>query len=1122
MKTTPLKISALLVVIFCANTFVLAQETRAIRAQLVDSKTGSPIPFATVRILKNNSLLGGVVSNTDGDFQIPIRYHTFQNSIVVTCIGYSNLSMKMSELLADKINVIKLREASTQLKEVTVRSKREKKLNAFKIVKLAIDSIPKNYPSKPYSYLAYYRDYQKEENEYVNLNEALIRVFDDGFDTNDFESTKIKLYQYHANTDFKTDSSAALAYDNNNFGGNKFIPTVTVTSFGGNELSLLRIHDPVRNNQVMSFSFVNRLRDDFLRNHRFRLLENVYLDNTPLYHISFESIFFIAGRDHFAKGEIFIEADNFAIHKFVYSTYLREARQERLLYKVQIEYARAGSLMHLNYISFNNFFKSKYDDGFKATDVTYNPTINAFVVTFNRVPQAKSAMTRNNYDFTFDKWPMIIDHVELSPDNPKQVYIFIQNAKDFNFKVKPSDLAKMEKKMDAKFMHIKDIDGNVINEVKYKQVSQFRELFMQRLDSVSRKPFAGFIVSNVPLRSNQVYTKELKDASNYWMNTPLKNNADWVIHHGKNPEQGDSTTKERKDQEAVLAVQPREKITPHHRDISILEEKVYVQTDKPYYYPGERIWLKAYMNYRAPFWRDSLSKVLYAELINPEGKISQSLTLWIDNGVAYGDIRLPASTVPGNYFLRAYTNWMRNFGDKDFFVKPVRIFDLYEQPKGNYADTVQGEVSPGLRVQTQKLKYKPREEVKLEITLSDQDKNPLGANLSVSVTDMTRVMPVRWEKNIVKNYSLDSVRSLVKADSTLHPIEFGISMKGEYFNKKAKSLKTKLMVIEMKGKKLEDFLSSQSDDKGRFWITGLQFSDSASVGIKVDNPSVRGAKFEIYPREIPSTSNITSDSILEVKSNDKVMSVYTGNDLEKDVTLLKEVVVEGVRIRERPVDPMYGAADFSIPSEDIARTNDLAMTIITRIPGLATMSTSSFNSQPPLVIIDGVRVNLNEEHDSDPTAKFGFNEFMAALSRINVYQIERIDFFKYGNSAFYGTAGGNGVLIIHTKKASYDNTKKALGTIDQKSFQTFKVEGYSPTGTFTSPDYSQKESSTQLDYRSTILWQPEVKLEDDAGRATLHFYTADLPGMYRIVVEGVTSDFIPVRCVKFIEVSEPD
>jgi len=142
---------------------------------------------------------------------------------------------------------------------------RKRTLTAYKIIELAIQNIPHNYPTHPFSYAAYYRDYQKEENEYLNLNEGIVGIFDEGFDTNDFRSTKIKLYQYRRNSDFRRDSMTAIAYDNNSLHGNKFIPTATVFPYGGNELSMLMAHDAIRNNKVDSYSFVNVFDTDFLK-----------------------------------------------------------------------------------------------------------------------------------------------------------------------------------------------------------------------------------------------------------------------------------------------------------------------------------------------------------------------------------------------------------------------------------------------------------------------------------------------------------------------------------------------------------------------------------------------------------------------------------------------------------------------------------------------------------------------------------------------------------------------------------------------------------------------------------------------------------------------------------------
>ena len=43
----------------------------------------------------------------------------------------------------------------------------------------------------PFNYVAYYRDYQIKNNTYTNLNEAIVRVLDSGFETDDQIDTKL-------------------------------------------------------------------------------------------------------------------------------------------------------------------------------------------------------------------------------------------------------------------------------------------------------------------------------------------------------------------------------------------------------------------------------------------------------------------------------------------------------------------------------------------------------------------------------------------------------------------------------------------------------------------------------------------------------------------------------------------------------------------------------------------------------------------------------------------------------------------------------------------------------------------------------------------------------------------
>ncbi|WP_448518798.1 TonB-dependent receptor plug domain-containing protein [Rhodoflexus sp.] len=104
-----------------------------------------------------------------------------------------------------------------------------------------------------------------------------------------------------------------------------------------------------------------------------------------------------------------------------------------------------------------------------------------------------------------------------------------------------------------------------------------------------------------------------------------------------------------------------------------VEEKVWLHTDKPYYAPGEAVWLSAYVN-EANTWASSpLSRILYVELISPEAQVLQRLTLKVDNGRSKGDLLLPDTIQTGNYRIRAYTNWQRNFGDYSFYDRQLTI-----------------------------------------------------------------------------------------------------------------------------------------------------------------------------------------------------------------------------------------------------------------------------------------------------------------------------------------------------------------------------------------------------------------------------------------------------------------
>lgn len=127
------------------------------------------------------------------------------------------------------------------------------------------------------------------------------------------------------------------------------------------------------------------------------------------------------------------------------------------------------------------------------------------------------------------------------------------------------------------------------------------------------------------------------------------------------------------------------------------QEKVYLHFDNTAYFQGDIIWFSAYV-VDAATQMPAPSKVLYVELLSPNGVVVRQLKLKVENGQAHGSLPLvDASTeearalrgtmaLPsGFYEVRAYTRTMLNFDEAGVFS---RVFPVYEQPEkeGDYSN----------------------------------------------------------------------------------------------------------------------------------------------------------------------------------------------------------------------------------------------------------------------------------------------------------------------------------------------------------------------------------------------------------------------------------------------------
>ena len=93
-----------------------------------------------------------------------------------------------------------------------------------------------------------------------------------------------------------------------------------------------------------------------------------------------------------------------------------------------------------------------------------------------------------------------------------------------------------------------------------------------------------------------------------------------------------------------------------------VQEKVYLHLDNTCYFKGDTIWYKAYVVRADDLTYTDMSRILYVELLSPDGMVVERQGIIISNeGYGDGNFTLQDSIYSGYYEVRAYTRWMLNF-----------------------------------------------------------------------------------------------------------------------------------------------------------------------------------------------------------------------------------------------------------------------------------------------------------------------------------------------------------------------------------------------------------------------------------------------------------------------------
>jgi hypothetical protein len=128
-----------------------------------------------------------------------------------------------------------------------------------------------------------------------------------------------------------------------------------------------------------------------------------------------------------------------------------------------------------------------------------------------------------------------------------------------------------------------------------------------------------------------------------------------------------------------------------------ITEKAYLHFDRPYpyYVAGDVVYFKAYVVKGERNDLTNISAMLHVDLINKSNTVIQTELLQLNNGVGWGDFSLPDTLQKGSYRIRAYTEWMRNEKDPNFFEQNISVSSINNVDR--VAETVKLSGQPALQ-----------------------------------------------------------------------------------------------------------------------------------------------------------------------------------------------------------------------------------------------------------------------------------------------------------------------------------------------------------------------------------------------------------------------------------------
>jgi hypothetical protein len=557
-------------------------------------------------------------------------------------------------------------------------------------------------------------------------------------------------------------------------------------------------------------------------------------------------------------------------------------------------------------------------------------------------------------------------------------------------------------------------------------------------------------------------------------------------------------------------------------------ESYILLTDRNMYAAGEKILFSAF-NTSPPAIRDACwSRVIYVHLLKTDGTTVAQDKFPLGCSGASGFLTVPEDILTGNYYLCAYTKWMRNFSPALLSFAPLTIINPFNAEldrsslpveEGTHSpDTLAPEVisEPGsnpdptesmeyldeavrmLECMPDKAIYRHGEEIHLSIRYPGGRARSAG-RVCLSVAregsvdtlvhrDIQSVADAAWSKPV---------------PGYLPEID-GLSLSGRVLaGDPSEGIENARVELSVFGKR-PGLMAYMTHPDGSFFYHIDSFAGSREMFITARHPEHPKLELRIdndfaspmirFPEKPFYLSEARAKSAREIMLNmqlDRLFRPPASSGESRYLSDSGNASIHGLKVRKLLIDDYIELPNLKeVFIELFPEVQPVTRRRRTYLNFLGNELTQHIiSSFEPLLLVDQVPV-------------YDIDKLLAIVPK-RIYSIEVIDEVYVIGNISYG-----GFINIVSKNGD-------MGGIDlPENSLFFKYRGFPDvTGReFLSGDTNEKPGGDDPDpgsngiaFRNCLYWEPDLSIAPEETR-NIGFYCPDQPGMYRMIVRGVAED----------------